>query len=149
MTRFEHSVLIRRPLEDVWDYVMDPRNNPVWQGFVVEVRRADVPLRMASTVDEVVQFLGKRFDVTLEVTDHQPKRRSSIRTIAGPVPATGSYTFESVPGGTRFTVENEMNAHGVFKLAEAVFARLGRKQWASSCEVLSELLEAGVPAGTP
>jgi len=50
MTRFEHSVVIERPLDEVWDYVMEPANDPVWQAMVSEVRReAGAPVEAGAT----------------------------------------------------------------------------------------------------
>jgi hypothetical protein len=57
--------------------------------------------------------------------------------------------LESVEGATRFTMLGETDAHGLFKLAEPVFARMARREWASSGETLKELLEAGVAAAAP
>ncbi|HZJ06590.1 MAG TPA: SRPBCC family protein [Nocardioidaceae bacterium] len=150
MTRFEHSVVIDRPLEEVWGYVNDPGNNPVWQGPMIEVRgSAGAPLELGSEIAEVAQFLGKRFEITLEVTEHEPMRHSAVRTSAGPVRLDGSYRFEPVDGGTRFTTEGEVEAHGFFRLAEPVFARLAAREWASSCENLKDPLEAGGTNGSP
>ena len=150
MTKFEHSVVIQRPLEDVWTYVMEPANDPVWQGPVIEVRRgAGEQMGVGTEIEEVTQFLGRRFEMTYVVTEHEPMRRSAVRTSSGPVTMQGSYRFDSVVGGTRFTMEGETDAHGLFKLAEPVFAKMARREWASSCEVLKDLLEAGATNESP
>jgi len=150
MTKFEHSVLIQRPLEEVWAYVMEPANDPVWQGPVIEVRRgAGEEMSVGSEIEEVMQFLGRRFEVTFTVTEHEPMRRSAVRVSSGPVPMNGSYRLDPVAGGTRFTMEGETEAHGLFKLAEPVFARMARREWESSCEVLKDLLEAGATRESP
>lgn len=148
MTSFEHSVEIERPLEEVWSYVCDFANNPVWQGPIVEVRSgATQQVEVGTTLVEVAQFLGKRFEITLEVAEHDLLKRSVVRTVSGPVRLEGSYRFERADGRTRFTTAGDVEGHGFFRLAEPVFARMARREWASSCETLKELLEAG--AGTP
>lgn len=150
MTSIEQSVVIGRPVEEVWAYVTDPANNPVWQGPVMEVRRgAGAPLEVGSELEEVMQFLGRRIEVTWVVTDYEPMRRSAVRAKSGPVPMHASYSFEPVDGGTRFTMGAEMEAHGLFKLAEPVFAQMARREAASSCEMVKELLEAGAATGSP
>lgn len=150
MTRFEHSVVIERPLDEVWDYVIEPANNSVWQSMVTEVRREPgVPVEVGTKVEEVLQFLGRRFDVTLEVTELEPRRRSTVRAAEGPVPMTGSYTFEAVGTSTRFSMEGETDAHGLFKLAEPVFARMARRDWEHSCQTLKDLLEAETSTASP
>jgi len=144
MTRFEHTVVIERPIEDVWAYVMEAANNPVWQGPMIEVRRpAGEPLELGSEIPEVASFLGKRFALTLVVTEYEPRRRSAVRTSSGPVRLEGSYRFDSVDeGSTRFSTEGAVEAAGFFKVAEPVFAGLARREWASSCATLKNILEA-------
>ncbi len=144
MTRFGHSVEIDRPLEDVWSFVCEVGNNPVWQGPIIEVRRgAGQELAVGTRIEEVAHFLGKRFEITLEVTEHELLKRSAVRTAAGPVRLDGTYRFESSGDGTRFTTEGEVEAQGFFRLAEPVFARVAGREWSTSCETLKELLEAG------
>jgi hypothetical protein len=151
MTRFEHSVVIQRPLADVWAYVMEPANNAVWQGPIIEVHYpAGKPLELGSEIPEVVSFLGKRFTLTLVVTEHEPSTRSAVRTTSGPVRLDGSYRLEAVDeGSTRFTNEGVVEAHGFFKVAEPVFARMARREWASSCATLKDLLEAEAAPEAP
>jgi uncharacterized protein YndB with AHSA1/START domain len=143
MTRIEHTVTIERPLEEVWDYLMDARNDPVWLSHVVEVGRgADQPMAPGLEFDETIKFLGKRLPVTMKVTDHEPMRRSSIELVNSPVPGHAGYEFEPVDGGTRLTATLETDAHGFFKLAEPVFARMARRDFAGSFETLKDVLEA-------
>jgi ligand-binding SRPBCC domain-containing protein len=150
MTRFEHSITIQRPLEEVWAFVTNPANDPTWQGPTLEVHGDfDAPLGVGTEFVMVSHFLGLRVETTFVVTAHEPMTRSSVKAVSGPVPATGTYTFEAVDGGTRFTMHGETEAHGLFKLAEPVFARMARREWASSGETLKELLEAGVAAPAP
>lgn len=151
MIRFEHSVAIRRPVEEVWAYVMEATNGPVWQGPIIEVHRpAGKPLELGSEIPEVASFLGKRFDITLVVTEHEPMKRSAVRTTKGPVRLDGSYRFDELgEAGTRFTTEGAVEAHGFFSVAEPVFARLARREWESSCAALKDILEAEVAADAP
>lgn len=150
MTRFEHSVVIERPLEEVWAYVTEVGNNPVWQGPIIEVRRGAVgPLDLGTEIEEVAHFLGKRFEITLEVIEHDPPKRCAVRTAAGPVRLDGTYSFSTVDGGTRFSTEGEVEASGFFKLAEPVFARMARREWVSSCENLKDVLEADAASSAP
>ena len=149
MTRIEHTVLIERPIEDVWAYLMDAENNPVWQAPVIEAHAEDgTDLAIGSTVQEVMQFLGRKVDVTWEVAELEPLRRSMVRTTS-PVPMQGGYTLETVETGTRLTLDSEMDAHGFFKLAEPVFARMARREAVASCETLKDVLVAGAKDPAP
>jgi uncharacterized membrane protein len=144
MTTISHSVTIERPVEAVWDYTTDARNDPIWQRNVVEVGRgADRSVEAGSEVEETFTFLGRRFPVTLVVTEHTPHRRSAVTVTGAPVAGRGAYDYDAVEAGTRFTMTFEADAHRLFKLAEPVFARLVRRDLANCCETLRDLLEAG------
>ncbi len=143
MTKLQHTITIERPVDDVWDYVIDTRNDPVWQHHVVEVGRgADLPVEVGLEIDQVVSFLGRQMPVTLVVCEHEPRRRSAIEVTRAPVPGRGSYDLAAENGGTRFTMNLETDAHGFFRLAEPVFKRIAERDMVTSCERLKDLLEA-------
>ncbi len=143
MTTIRHTVTIDRPVADVWDYVMDIRNDPVWTTNVVGVGRgAGEPVALGFEFEETYRFLGVEVPLTFTVTEHEPHRRSAVSIADGPVPGHGSYDFEPVNGGsTRFTATLETDAHGFFRLAEPVFRRMARREFATSVEHLKDVLE--------
>jgi Polyketide cyclase / dehydrase and lipid transport len=97
---------------------------------------------VGTRVREVRHFLGLKVELAWEVTEFEPKRRSAIKGISGPVPLSGRYLLEPVEAGTRFTVSGELDAHGLFKLAEPVFARITARELEANLGHLRDLLEA-------
>lgn len=148
MTKIEHTVVIQRPVEEVWAFLMEAGNDPVWQGPVVEVTEgAGEPLRVGSRVVSRAHFLGRRFELSFVVTEVQPPHRSAVQADQGPVRLSGTYRLEPVPDGTRFTMTSDIEGHGFFRLAEPVFARIARREAIASAETLKDVLEnAPVPA---
>jgi uncharacterized membrane protein len=144
MTNIKHSVVIDRTPDEVWDYVHDLANDPAWQPSVLRSHQlTDGPFGSGTKIVEDRRFLGKRFKTAYEVTEYEPKRRSAVATTSGPIPARGFYAFEPTDGATRFTVGLETEAHGFFKLAEPVFARMARREIRANLGNLKDLLEAG------
>ena len=142
MTKLSHTITIERPVEEVWDYVLTTRNDPVWLTPVIGVGRgADQPVEVGLDIEETYKFLGVELPLTLTVTEHEPCRRSAVRVSGGPIPGRGSYEFEPAGVGTRFTLTLEADAHGFFRLAEPVFARMARRHVVTSAEQLKDLLE--------
>jgi carbon monoxide dehydrogenase subunit G len=142
MTRTERTMSIERPLQQVWDYLMDSRNDAVWITNVVEVARGgDLEPAPGIEIEETLKFLGVKVPVTLTVTEHEPPTRSAV-DVTGPAAGRGSYRLEPAGSGTRVTMTMETDAHGFFKLAEPVFARMARRDIATSCEHLKDILEA-------
>lgn len=143
MSSFEHTVMINRPIEEVFAFAADPAKDPLWQTSIVEIRRdTEGPIEVGSRVTEVRHFLGRRIETTWEVIDYDPPKTSAIKTISGPVPFSGRYSFEPVDGGTRMTFSFETDASGFFKLAEPVMARMIRREIESNSGHLKDLLEA-------
>ncbi len=148
MTRIEKSVVIDRPVEDVWEYVHDPANDAVWQTSIVETRHEGGPaMDVGTRIVEVRRFLGRRFETSWEVSEFDPPRRSAVRSVSGPIPFTGSYVLEAVDGCTRFTLRMDTEAHGFFKLAEPVFGRMAGREMEANLGHLKDALEAGVREG--
>jgi hypothetical protein len=143
MTTIERSIEIARPVEAVFAFTHDPANDAMWQPTIAESRvLTEGPMRVGTRIAEVRRFLGRRIEATYEVTELEPNRRSSIKTTSGPIPLTGSYVLEPVDGRTRFTMRLETDAHGFFKLAEPVFARMARREMESNLGHLKDLLES-------
>jgi uncharacterized membrane protein len=144
MTKIERSIVINRPVADVFEFTHDLANNPLWQTTLVEVEPlTEGPMRVGARWKDVRKFLGKRIESVLELTGYEPNKSSAVKMVSGPVPFTGTYAFEPADGGTRFTVAGELDAHGFFKLAEPVFARITGRELESNLGHLKDLLEAG------
>jgi uncharacterized membrane protein len=144
MTKIERSIVINRPIDDVFEFTHDLAKNPLWQTTLVEVELlTEGPMRVGASWKDVRRFLGKRIETVLELTEFEPSKSSAVKVVSGPVPFTGTYVYEPVDGGTRFTVTGELDAHGFFKLAEPVFARITARELEANLGHLKDLLEAG------
>jgi uncharacterized membrane protein len=143
MTKIERSIVISRPVDEVWEFVHDIANDRLWQTTLVESEQlTDGPMGVATRVREVRHFLGLKVELAWEVTEFEPNSRSAIKGVSGPVPLSGGYLLEPLDAGTRFTVIGELDAHGLFKLAEPVFARITARELEANLGHLKDLLEA-------
>ena len=86
--------------------------------------------------------MGRRIESTYEITQYEPSSKFGFKVISGPVPIAGSYSFESVEGGTKVNFTAEGDAGGFFKLAEPILARMVRRQVETDFGNLKDLLEA-------
>jgi hypothetical protein len=148
MTKIERSIAIDRPVDEVWEFVHDPTKDALWQTTLTESEQlTDGPMGVGTRVREVRHFLGLRLELAWEVTAYEPTRKSAIKAVSGPIPFAGGYSLEPLDAGTRFTVSGELDAHGLFKLAEPVFARMTRRELEANLGHLKDLLEAEKGAG--
>lgn len=149
MARTEHTVVVERPPEDVFAFLTDLSSLPEWQSGAVEVRGLEGSVGVGTRYVEVLKFLGKRFEATIEVTEYEPGRRFSIKTVSGPIPFRVEHRLEpSNGGGTKVNVTLEGEPGGVFKLAEPLVMRNAKRQVADDFATLKRLVEARTPAGS-
>ena len=143
MTKVEHSVWINRSVEEVFAYVVDPKNIAEWAGPVVEARKtSEGPVGLGTTSSRVTQFLGRTMEATYEITEYEPNRLYGDKTTSGPVPTNARISFAPVDGGTKVTIQGEIEAAGFFKLAEPILARMSSRQVETDLQTLKDLLEA-------
>ena len=144
MIALEHSVVIDRPLDEVFAFVTEVENAPLWQAWAVEAKLAsNSPQAAGSQYTYVTSFLGRRFESAGEITTYEPNRKYGWRVKSGPVPAEAICTFEAVAGGTKLTMNGNAEAAGFFKLAEPIVGCMAKRQIAADLDNLKDLLEAG------
>lgn len=143
MLKIEHSLVINRPVEEVFEFMTDPEKTPQYESGLLESGlTSEGPVGVGTTYREVRQFLGKRMESINEVTEYEPNSKFGFKTSSGPIPVEGNVTFESVEGGTRVSVIGQGEAGGFFKLAESIVGRMARRQLVADYANLKDLLEA-------
>jgi uncharacterized protein YndB with AHSA1/START domain len=126
MTTIAQSIVVERPVEEVFAFVTDARNNPRWQsaaGLQQTQQTPEDPVGVGTRITEVWRFMGRSSESTSEVTEYEPNKKYTRRLIAGTSPIVrGEYTFEPVAEGTRWTFEVTIQASGLFAIAEPLLA---------------------------
>jgi uncharacterized protein YndB with AHSA1/START domain len=143
MATGQASIRIDRPLMEVFTYASDPANMPRWAGEVLETELLSPgPLGVGSRARGVGKLLGRRLDVTIEITAFEPGRRFAFKSVAGPASSENSLTFDEVDGGTRITETVEAELAGFLGLADALVGRALNRQFETNLANLKDLLEA-------
>ncbi len=148
--REDHSVLVERPIEEVFAFTTDPNNDALWQSTTLETEQtSEGPLDVGATFRNTTKFLGRRFDTSYEITENEPPRKQCYRVTSGPIPGEICFLFEPAgEDGTRFTQNFEAEVGGFFRLAEPLVARAIRRQMQTDMATLKDVLEAGETTGT-
>lgn len=144
MSKIERTVVISRPIGQVFEFVHEPTHDPSWQTTLIEsTKLEDGPLRVGSQVRERRRFLGIQVEMTKEITEYEPPRRSAFKHVAGGAPMSGEYQLEPVDGGTRLTATGYVEPRGFFQWAEPLFASMAGRELEASLGHLKDLLELG------
>jgi len=143
MVKVETSVVINRPIGEVFAFVTNPENSPQYESGVHEAKKTSKgPMGVGATWQEVRQFMGRRIESTNEVTAYEPNKKFSFKSTSGPFPVEGGYIFEQVEGGTKVTVTGQGETGGFFKLADPLVARMVKRDLETANANLKDLLEA-------
>ncbi|WP_171041397.1 SRPBCC family protein [Sinomonas susongensis] len=97
------SVVIARPISEVFGFFADAENDPMWRSGVKSIRRRG-ELGVGTEYEQTVAGPGGRgVSANVRVTAFEPERRVAFEATSGPVRPEGEYRFETVDGGTRVT----------------------------------------------
>lgn len=144
MTLITGSILISRPVEEVFDFVADERNEPAYNPQMRSVGKATPGAIGVGTRWQVVMSSGKRatpFEV--EVTEYtRPSRLGSTTRMATAV-ISGALTFVPAADGTLLSWSWDLRPKGMLKLAGPLFTMVGRRQEKRIWSSLKAHLEAG------
>jgi carbon monoxide dehydrogenase subunit G len=144
MIKIEKSVLIKRPQQEVFDFVTDLSNDSKWQSSIESVERvSDGPIGVGSTWRYVTKFLGRKNETEIQMTSYDPPHQSRVKAVSGPIPFENTHTFQAQDGGTLLTFTGQAEIGGFFKMAEGLAAKQIEKQLETDGAALKKLLEAG------
>jgi carbon monoxide dehydrogenase subunit G len=146
MPRVEEEIVIDRPPEDIFAFVTAPENDREWVSTAVERQReSEGPIEVGSRIRAVDKFLGRRIESTLEVTEHVPSTRSTIR-LEGPITARGTYVLEPAGTGTRFrwTLDADAGLGGLYlgRITDPLVTFVFRRRVRSDLRRLKSTLES-------
>jgi uncharacterized protein YndB with AHSA1/START domain len=142
MIQVTESIVIRRPVEEVFAYVSDPKHAPEWQSALLEVRQTTAgPLGVGTQFIGVRKFLGRKIESSAEIVAYEPETSVTYKSDAGPMPMTWWYRFEPVSEGVSVTCEMEMRPGALFGLAEPIIAGGVKRELVASFGDLKDLLE--------
>jgi uncharacterized protein YndB with AHSA1/START domain len=138
---FENTVMIRRPIEDVFAFLSDFENVPKWNDAIVETRKVTEGAVGIGTTYHQVRSVPSRSEERFEVTAYDPPRHLEVRGQLGPFPSRLSYALDAVPEGTRLTNSVELELRGPGRLLGRVAVPRVRDAVAANLRKLKDLLD--------
>ena len=115
------GVVIDRPVEDVWNYVTDISNMPLWEDSRAVWRQmSEGPIQVGTTIQSSIKALGRTVAFDLRVTEFEPNRIFSVEAVAGRTRGTKvSYLLQPVENGkTRLSRVTDAQFHGIARVLQ-------------------------------
>jgi len=141
--KFENSVIINQPVDKVFEFVTNLKNNTKWQTYILELEMtSEGPFELGANFRCANRFMGKRIETECVITDYVPDKAWSILITAGSVSGTSSFFFETVDGCTKVTTTGDLDL-GYFKLTKMIAKRKIHQQLKKDMLKLKYVLENG------
>jgi hypothetical protein len=138
----EDEIVIERPIEEVFDFVADETNEPLYNADMrLSEKITDGSIGTGTRFRTEIISRGKPVDMLVEFTAYdRPRRLTSVATLSS-MEIRGSLTFQTVPGGTLMRWSWKVVPRGFVKLIAPIAARIGRRQERAIWTGLKRLLE--------
>ncbi|MGX5181340.1 SRPBCC family protein [Streptomyces avermitilis] len=118
--QFEATVEISRPVEEVFAFLADGRNDPEFSPRVQEITKTpDGPTTVGTVFTSTVKDAGMKTGRKFRITEFEASRRIRWTEISKNVVTAdeGGYDLESTGAGTtRVRIFNVLEGHGIGKL---------------------------------
>lgn len=148
MARVRGSIDIARPVEEVFDFVADQRNEVRYNPAMTDsIKITDGPIGVGTRFHATILRRGKPLEVIIECTGFDRPRLLASRSVMTGAVATGQVKCEPIASGTRFQWDWQITVPGIAHLAGPVVGFIGRRQERAIWTGLEHVLEAG--NGTP
>ncbi|MGV2621096.1 UNVERIFIED_CONTAM: SRPBCC family protein [Halobacillus marinus] len=115
MTFMKQSVIIQKPLEEVFAAAIDFSNSPEVMDAVVDVELlSEGPVREGYRFKETRLIRGRKIPAVIEVSDFVRNESYSVRSVQNGLDLRYHYVFtEREAGSTEVTFRGEMKTEGI------------------------------------
>ncbi len=142
--RTEESIMIARPIADVFAYISNPDNAADWNGNVVDYTlESGKPDEVGAVSSFAVKVAGLRLEATEELVDYQENKHLAFRSKESKIGFERTVDFAVDGAHTRVTyVLDAEKGSGLFKFADPIVQRLFAHDVRSNLEKAKTILEA-------
>jgi carbon monoxide dehydrogenase subunit G len=148
--RFEATELIDRPIEQVFDFLLDGENDKKFSSRVLAIeKKTDGPIRVGTVFASTVKDAGIKTEREFELDAiERPTRIRWHELSTAPVFVPGGgYDLAAEGTGARVTLFNELEGQGIGKLIKGFALRSARKSADGMVRSIKTVIEAELPAG--
>ncbi len=149
MAHIEGQIVIKCPIEDVFDFVADRRNEPSYNPMIGAIEQVTIgPIGIGTQFEALAKSMGQTVEMISDITEFVRPYRINLKTHFAAMDIQGVQTFERVPEGTRMCWSWEITPRGFYRLMDPVIARLGAAQEKNLWAGLKRFMEARAVTNT-
>jgi uncharacterized protein YndB with AHSA1/START domain len=144
MPSVQRTVIIDRPIEDVFRYFADVSNDPQWRGDSVKQISVDGAMGKGSRVHQKLAAgpFGSAVTADMNVTEYLPPTVLAFQVTTGPLRPRVEFTFASVGTGTEVSFSISASLSGVKKIMMERVAQKSMSGEAAALDTAKRILES-------
>lgn len=142
MTSFEMSEWIKRPPQEVFDFLSNPPNAAEYIENIKEGHKvSDGPVGVGTVFSETRVVNNREASAELVVTAYDPPRTFGISNETMGVEIVYTYTLDPEKGGTRVTWVCDLEASGLKRMMLPMVAGIMKKEDGDHLQNVKQVLE--------
>ncbi len=144
------GVTIDRPVEDVWQYMVDISNMARWEDSgALWKQMSEEPIQVGTSIQSSITKFGRTVTFDLRVVEFDPNKTFAVEAIAGRTRGTRiSYVLAPLESGkTRLRRETDARFHGALKMLQPFAGFITKRTGDLEGRNLKRLLEDSVLTG--
>jgi uncharacterized protein YndB with AHSA1/START domain len=146
MARIEGEIVIERPVEEVFDFVADERNEPRYNPRMLSAELvSEAPIGSGSRFRAELKTPGRTMPMIVEFTGFDRPRRLASTTHSSMMETTGALTFAPRADGTLMRWSWDVRPRGPMRVIPVLIGLIGRRQERRIWGNLKRLLESRAP----
>ena len=140
---WENTIVIDRPIEDLWDVFLDLFNAPSLPGSSFSLRQTSPgPMGLGATIRARRVILGFETVLLQRITEWDPPRLVTVEIEGRPFRRMiDRVSLETVPGGTKLTDVIDMELAPVLRILWPLIGPFQRRQRQAQLRALKAKLE--------
>ncbi len=136
MAHAEGSVAIAKPAREVYEFLLDGTNNPLWRNGILDISKVPgTPPGKGAAFKQGMKGPTGRIDADYTVVECTPPSLIRFEVTAGPARPTGTFKIDSKGETATVTFILDFQPRGLAKLMDGMIT----KQMAAEVEALSKL----------
>ena len=143
MPRIAGDIVIDRPLDEVFEFVTDERNEPLYNAALLQSDKvSDGPVGIGTCCHALHRSPGRPVGMEVQITAYERPRRMASRTTMSWSDIDGALTFEPQGESTKMRWSWNVHPKGFAKLLWPLVGVMGRRSERACWRQLKRYMES-------